>query len=237
MVTIEKTADNLLKSVNRAVRDFDLIADGDRIAVGVSGGKDSRTLLDLLVRGVDIPGTYDVVAIHIDGANVGLPHLTPMLEPWLRDLGVAYDIAPLAVPEGEELPMTCFRCSWNRRKALFFAAERRGCNKVAYGHHADDAAVTSLLSLLYKGQLESMAPRLSFFEGHFIVIRPLIYLAAADIARYARLRAWSFPAAQECPRTDTARRVHIERFLETFSAKEQAQFRANLWRATSTYSR
>ena len=232
MTNIDPLAHTLLKSVNRAARDFDLIADGDRIAVGISGGKDSRVLLDLLLRGVNIPGTYKISAIHIDGAGVGLPPLVPVLEPWFQKLGITYAIAPLEVPDGEKLPMDCFRCSWNRRKALFLAAERLGCNKVAYGHHADDAAVTTLMSLLYKGRLESMAPRLSFFEGHFIVIRPLIYLAAADIARYARLRGWTFPTEQQCPRSDTTRRGHIERFLSTFSAKEQAQFRANLWRTT-----
>lgn len=141
MADVEKLARNLLKSVNQAVREFRLIEDGDRIAVGVSGGKDSRTLLDLLIHGVDIPGEYEVVAVHIDGTAVGLPALVPLLEPWFRKLGVEYEIAPLDVPEDEPLPMGCFRCSWNRRKALFFAADRMGCNKVAFGHHADDAAV------------------------------------------------------------------------------------------------
>ena len=144
--------------------------------MGVSGGKDSRTLLDLLLHGVDIPGTYEVVAVHIDGSGVGLPAFAPTLEPWFRELGVEYEIAPLDVPDDEPLPMDCFRCSWNRRKALFFAADRMGCNKVAFGHHADDAAVTTLMSLMYKGKLETMEPSLDFFDGRFTVIRPLIYL-------------------------------------------------------------
>jgi len=227
----EKLARNLLKSVNRAVRDFNLIEDGDRIAVGVSGGKDSRALLDFLARGVDIPGSYSTIAIHVDGSGVGLPALVPVLEAWFRDLGAAYHIAPLEIPQGEDLPMDCFRCSWNRRKALFFAAERMECNKVAFGHHADDAAVTTLLSLMYKGKLETLEPRLSFFGGRFIVIRPLIYLTAAEVARYARAQGWAFPPELECPRRDGTRRVHVERFLATFSNKEQDQMRANLWQA------
>ena len=222
----------LLKSVNRAVREFGLIEDGDRIAVGVSGGKDSRTLLELLIHGVDIPGTYEVVAVHIDGAAVGLPALVATLEPWFRELGVEYEIAPLDVPENEPLPMDCFRCSWNRRKALFFAADRMGCNKVAFGHHADDAAVTTLMSLMYKGKLETMEPSLDFFGGRFTVIRPLIYLPESDIVRYVKTREWTFASEQTCPRGDDARRVHFERFLATFSDKEREQFRANLWRLT-----
>jgi len=230
MADAAKLARNLLKAVNRAVREFKLIEDGDRIAVGVSGGKDSRVLLDLLVRGVDIPGTYEVVAVHIDGAGVGLPALDPSLVPWFREVGVEYEIAPLEVPEDELLPMDCFRCSWNRRKALFFAADRMGCNKVAFGHHADDAAVTTLMSLMYKGKLETMEPSLDFFSGRFTVIRPLIYVTEGVIARYARARGWVFSPEQACPREADARRVHFEQFLATFSAKERAQFRANLWR-------
>lgn len=231
MANSERLAKNLLKSVNRAVRDFDLIADGDRIAVGVSGGKDSRTLLDLLLHGVDIPGTYAVVAVHIDGTGVGLPSHAATLEPWFRELGVEYEIAPLEVPEGEPLPLDCFRCAWNRRKALFFAAGRMGCNKVAFGHHADDAAVTTLMNLMVKGKLETLEPSRDYFDGRFTMIRPLIYLSAAEIARYARACEWAFPPEQICPRGDNARRVHFERFLATFSDREQVQIRANLWRA------
>lgn len=221
----------LLKPVNRAVRDFDLIEDGDRVAVGVSGGKDSRTLLDLLVQGVDIPGTYAVVAVHIEGSAVGLPDRTSALVPWFRRLGVEHEVTPLEVPEDEPLPMDCFRCAWNRRKALFFAADRHGCNKVAFGHHADDAAVTTLLSLMYKGKLETMAPCLNFFDGRFRVIRPLIYVPEREITRYARAQGWTTPPEAACPQGETSRRVRIARFLATFSRREREQIRANLWRA------
>ena len=231
MADPEKLVRNLLKSVSRAVRDFALIADGDRIAVAVSGGKDSRTLLELLLHGVDVPAAYTVVAVHIDGAAVGLPPLAAEMEAWFRTLGVEYEIAPLEVGADEPLPMGCFRCAWNRRKALFFAADRLGCNKVALGHHADDAAVTTLMSLMTKGKLETLEPGRVFFNGRFTVIRPLIYLSAAEIARYARARGWTFAAEQACPRSEVAWRVHFERFLATFSDREQAQIRANLWRA------
>ena len=223
-------ARNLLKSVNRAVREFNLIVDGDRIAVGVSGGKDSRVLLDALLRGVDIPGMYSVVAVHIDGTEVGLPNFVPTLEPWFHELGVEYDIAPLVVAEDESLPMDCFRCARNRRKALFFAAERLGCNKVALGHHADDAAVTALMSLMIKGQLETLEPRRSYFDRRFTLIRPLIYTTEKEIARYARAQGWTFPPELACPREQTNRRRHFERLLATFKDKEREQIRTNLWR-------
>ncbi|MEJ5309197.1 MAG: tRNA 2-thiocytidine biosynthesis TtcA family protein [Anaerolineae bacterium] len=219
----------MLKSINRAVREFNLIVDGDRIAVGVSGGKDSRVLLDMLLRGVDIPGTYSVVAVHVDGTEVGLPNLVPTLEPWFRELGVEYDIAPLTVPDDESLPMDCFRCTFNRRKALFFAAERLGCNKVALGHHADDAAVTTLMNIGYTGQLNTLEPRRDFFAGRVTVIRPLIYTTEKEIARYAHAQGWVFPPELACPRAADTRRAKFERFLATFKDKERAQIRANLW--------
>lgn len=226
----DKIAPYLLKSVNRAVRAFELIQDGDRIVVGLSGGKDSRTLLDLLRRGVDIVGDYEVVAVHVTGNAVGLPDLRPVLVPWLQALGVEYEIVPLEVPEEEPLPMDCFRCAWNRRKALFFAADRLGCNKVAFGHHADDAAVTTLMSLMYKGQLETMEPRLNFFGGRFVVIRPLIYVAELEIKRYVRAQGWVFSPELECVRSEETRRVKLERFLGTLGKQEYEQVRANLWR-------
>ena len=219
-----------MKSVNRAVREFGLIADGDRIAVGVSGGKDSRVLLDVLLRGVDVPEAYSVVAVHVDGTGVGLPDLVPTLEPWFRELGAEYDIAPLAVADDEPLPMDCFRCAFNRRKALFFAAERLGCNKVAFGHHADDVAVTALMNVLYKGRLETLEPRRSYFGMRFTLIRPLIYTTEKEIARYARAQGWTFPPELACPYEQTNRRRHFERFMATFKDKERAQIRANLRR-------
>lgn len=231
MATPDTIARFLLRSVNRAVREFDLIADGDRIAVGVSGGKDSRTLLDLLWRGVDIPGTYEVVAIHVDAANAGLPDLKPLLEPWFQELRLEYLITPLDIPEGEDLPMDCFRCAWNRRKTLFTAADALGCNKVGLGHHADDAAVTTLMSLMYKGQLETMAPRLSFFGGRLTVIRPLILLGKRGIERYVRACAWPLPPEPTCPQGESTRRNKIEAFLATFPRRERKQIRTNLWRA------
>lgn len=230
MATADSIAGFLLRGVNRAVREHGLITDGDRIAVGVSGGKDSRTLLDLLVRGVDIPGSYEVVAIHIDGTGVSLPDQKGELVPWFEALGVEYRVKPLVVPEDEPLPMDCFRCAWNRRKSLFFAADERGCNKVAFGHHADDAAVTTLMSLMYKGQLETLAPALNFFDGRFVVIRPLITLAESDIARYARASGWPSPPEPSCPAGEDSRRAKIERFLASFPKREYKQIRTNLWR-------
>ncbi|MCU0522177.1 MAG: hypothetical protein MUF84_15975 [Anaerolineae bacterium] len=231
MTTSDAIAGYLLRGVNRAVREFGLIADGDRVAVGVSGGKDSRTLLELLVRGIDIPGHYEVVAIHVDGSDVGLPAQSAELEQWFRALDVAYAVAPLDVAKDEKLPMDCFRCSRNRRRALFRAADRLGCTKVALGHHADDAAVTTLMSMMYKGQVETLEPRRRYFEGRLHLIRPLILLTETEIRRFARACQWILPAEASCPQGLASRRARIEAFLRAMPQREHEQIRANLWRA------
>jgi tRNA 2-thiocytidine biosynthesis protein TtcA len=232
MATPESIAHYLLRSVRRAVREFALIAPGDRIAVGVSGGKDSRALLELLAHGEAISGdgSYELVAIHVETASAGLPDQRPALEAWFQALNVPHEITSLELPPSESLPLDCFRCTQLRRKALFRAAARLGCNKVAYGHHADDAAVTTLLSILYKGQVERLAPRREYFAGQLTLIRPLIYVTEAEIRRYARAREWEFPPELECPRKNDARRDKVERFLVTFNRREREQIRANLAR-------
>ncbi len=226
----------LIKGIAKACREFGLIEPGDRIAVGISGGKDSFTLLELLAYANQHPrlalpgGPYTLIAIHVDGSEAGLPDLRPALRPWLEALGVPYVFVPLELRDDEPRPPDCFRCAFNRRKALFLAAERLGCRKVAFGHHADDAATTTLMNLLQQGRLESLLPRRTFFQGHFTVIRPLIYLTETDTRRYARVRGWEQAPESSCPRAHITRRQQVEAFLSGFPPREREQIRTNLWR-------
>lgn len=220
----------LLKSFARACKEFGLLEEGDRVAVALSGGKDSTSLLDLTLRYRERAGfSYEVVAVHVVGTAAGFPDLTEVLRPWLEALGVEYRFVPLELPPGEPLPLTCFRCAWNRRKALFLAADALGCNKLALGHHADDAAVTALLNLLFTGRLETLEPRVPFFGGRITVIRPLIYIPAKELARYARLSG--FPVAPPCPYQPDDNRRRVAEFLRSFDGRQQEMIRANLWRA------
>lgn len=221
---------SLLREVARACKEFDLLAEGDRVAVALSGGKDSTSLLDLMLRYRERAGfPYEVVAVHVVGTAAGFPDLTGMLAPWLEARGVDYRFVPLELPPEEPLPLNCFRCSWNRRKALFLAADALGCNKLAFGHHADDAAVTALMNLLFTGCLEPLEPKVEFFGGRITVIRPLVYIPAKDLAAYAR--AMNFPVAPPCPYGRDANRQKVEEFLRSFGPRQQAHIRANLWRA------
>jgi tRNA 2-thiocytidine biosynthesis protein TtcA len=226
----DRIASFLLKPIARACKEFDLLAEGDRVAVAISGGKDSRALLDLLLRyRTRVPFSYELIALHIVGTSAGFPDLRPDLEPWFRELGIEYHFAPLELPPEEPLPLDCHRCSWNRRKALFTAAVELGCNKLAFGHHADDAAATTLLNLMYGGRLETMLPRRDFFDEQVTVIRPLIYVPEKELARHAK--AAGFPDLPPlCPQGLTSERAQMKALLQHFG-RDQKQIRHNLWRA------
>ena len=219
----------LLKPVARACKEFDLLTEGDRVAVAVSGGKDSRALLQLLLRYRRKAGChYDLLALHVVGTAAGFPDLRPELGPWFQAQGVEHHFTLLELGPDESLPLNCFRCSWNRRKALFTAAVELGCNKLAFGHNADDAASTTLLNLLFTGKLETMAPRVEFFTGSVTVIRPLIYVPEKELAYYGR--AAGFPDYPLCPQGLTSKRAQMKALLRQFG-RDQKQIRANLWRA------
>lgn len=197
--------------------------------MAVSGGKDSRALLNLLLRyRKHVPFSYELIALHIVETPADFPDQRAELESWFRELGTEYHFVPLELPPDEPLPLDCFRCSWNRRKALFTAAVAQDCGKLAFGHHADDAAVTTLMNLMFNGRLETVAPRIEFFDGAVTVIRPLIYLAEKELVYYGK--AAGFPRRPACPQGLASRRVQIETFLRQLG-REQDQIRANLWRA------
>jgi len=226
----ERIASFLLKPVAHACKEFDLLTGGDRIAVAVSGGKDSRALLDLLLcYRRKVPYRYELVALHVVGTPAGSPNLRLELESWFQRRDVEYHFIPLELSSEEPLPLDCFRCSWNRRKALFTAAVGQGCGKLAFGHHADDAAATILLSLMFTGRLETMAPRVEFFDGAVTLIRPLIYLPEKELVRYGRAAGFPDPP-RVCSQDLASRRAQVKALLRHFG-RDQAQIRTNLWRA------
>jgi tRNA 2-thiocytidine biosynthesis protein TtcA len=231
----EKLTYYLLKNVNKAIHEFGMIADGDRVAVAVSGGKDSCSLLHLLrARQRTVPEQYHLVALHVEAQIDDYPRLRPALEPWFCELGIDYAFVPLDLPPGEPLPLDCFRCSWNRRKSLFLKAHGLGCKKIAFGHHADDAVYTTLLNLFYSGRLETMAPNVRFFDGQVNLIRPLIYLEERQLGRLAKLLA--LPLSQtSCPLSQTSKRAWIKEWLRQ-AGPDYRQIRTNLWRVSRRHN-
>lgn len=203
----ERHAFFLSKKVDKAVREHNMIADGDRVLVGVSGGKDSMALLRLLTYRQRFAAVcYELVAAHVRGdARGSVIEVPDSFAQWLASECPSHVVADIILPEGEPLPMDCERCGRNRRRTLFEIAEAHGCNKVALGHHIEDFSHTALMNLFLHGRLETMAYRRDYFGGKFSVIRPLAYIREHELARFAK--ACDFPVVEsDCPMAATSRR-------------------------------
>ena len=227
---ISRLAYWLLKDVDKAINQYHMIEDGDKVAVAISGGKDSLTLLKLLdFRREYISQKYALDAVHVLGDSQGpTANVQPELRKYLETSGIDFHVEPLDLPAGEPLPMDCHRCTWNRRKTLFQVAHQRGCNKIAMGHHADDLAETTLLNLVFNGRVETMAPNASYFNGVFHLIRPLCFLYQKDIDRFSR--ACGFPnLPNECPQVENSRREKVSSLIKEVETWGK-DFRVNLLR-------
>ena len=227
----------MLKGVNKAIRDHRMIAAGDSVAVAVSGGKDSLALVHLLDRRRrDVADEYSLTALHVTpaedapcAADVDLEALSVCLE--RHDVPLVF--APMAAAESEaarERVSPCFHCAWRRRRALFQTADELGCDKIAFGHHADDIAQTTLLNLFFHGRLETMRARQELFDGRLTVIRPLAYVNEKEIVRLARECGFP-PAPAPCVEAAGSRRALMAQVLRTVE-REHPKAKINLWRAT-----
>ncbi|MDD5238098.1 MAG: ATP-binding protein [Candidatus Omnitrophica bacterium] len=200
------------KRVGKAIIDYQMIADGDKIAVAVSGGKDSLTLLRVLNdRRKFVPIKYELLAVHID---MGYPCQHPkILAEYFKSQGINYHIEKIDILKGKtRKDISCFWCSWNRRKALFETADRFGCKKVALGHHHDDIIETILLNLFFQGEISAMSPKQELFKGKITIIRPLAYVEEDLIRRFAKLA--DFPHHKcACPNSLTSNRTRIENII------------------------
>src|SRR3989475_3701116 len=191
-----------LREVGRAIADFRLIEPGDRILVGVSGGKDSFTLLHLLQQlQRSAPIEFTLVACNLDQGHPGFP--AAQLERFLRSTGAevlmlredTYSVVKRLVPEGKT---ACSVCSRLRRGILYGAARKLGCTKIALGHHRDDLIESLLLSMLFSGKMRSMPPRLRSDDGRNTVVRPLCFCAEADVAAFAKSAAFPIIPCDLC---------------------------------------
>ena len=213
----------LERALGRAVTDFDMIADGDRIMCAVSGGKDSYTMHALLV---DLarraPVRFSIVAVNIDQGHPGYPgHLLRdyMAERGHEFLMVAEDTYSIVTDKIPESKTYCSLCSRLRRGILYRLAQELGCNKIALGHHRDDAVTTLMLNLIFAGQLKAMPPKLISDDGRNVVIRPLIYCAEDDIAAYAAEAAFPIIPCDLCGSQDNLQRKVVSRLLADLDAR------------------
>jgi tRNA 2-thiocytidine biosynthesis protein TtcA len=215
--TFKRLQARLRGLVGKAIEDFRMIAEGDRVMVCLSGGKDSYTLLDVLLSlQRSAPVRFELVAVNLDQKQPGFP--THVLPEYLTALGVAhhvieqdtYRVVKRVVPEGRTM---CGLCSRLRRGALYRYAREHGVTKVALGHHRDDIVETMFLNLFFGGRLKAMPPKLLSEDGRHIVIRPLAYVPEREIERYARARQFPIIPCRLCGSQEHLQRVAVKKML------------------------
>ncbi len=213
----EKLQTRLCRLVGQAIAEYQLIEDGDKVMVCLSGGKDSYGLLDiLLVLQRRAPIRFELVAVNLDQKQPAFP--AAVLPDYLTGRGIpfhiesrdTYSIVKRLIPEGQT---TCSLCSRLRRGHLYRIAGELKATKIALGHHRDDIVETLFLNLFYTGKLKAIPPKLRSKDGQHLVIRPLAFVKEADLARYAELRAFPIIPCDLCGSQDDLKRKKVKTFL------------------------
>jgi len=219
----KKLQAELRGQVGKAIADFGMIADGDRVMVCLSGGKDSYTLLDILLSlKRSAPVRFELVAVNLDQKQPGFP--ADVLPRYLTGLNVpfhvieqdTYSVVKRVIPSGKTF---CGLCSRLRRGALYRYAAENGIDKIALGHHRDDIVETLFLNLFFGGRLKSMPPKLLSEDRRHIVIRPLAYVPERAISRYAAARAFPIIPCTLCGSQQNLQRVQVRNMLRDWEER------------------
>jgi tRNA 2-thiocytidine biosynthesis protein TtcA len=217
---LNKLQKRLRREMGQAIADFNMIEEGDKVMVCLSGGKDSYAMLDILMNlQKSAPISFELVAVNLDQKQPGFPeHILPA---YLESLGVpfhiverdTYSIVKSVVPEGKT---TCGLCSRLRRGTLYGFAEEIGATKIALGHHRDDILETLFLNMFYGGKLKTMPPKLVSDDGKNMVIRPLAYAREKDLEVYAELKEFPIIPCNLCGSQDNLQRQIIKEMLQSW---------------------
>ncbi len=227
-----KYARNILKRIERIIIKHNLITEGDRVLVALSGGKDSLALLEALAESKkNLPVTFDLMAIHVLIRNMGYVTDINYLDKFCQKLSIPFVVKELdAEPEENSKKGICFICSWYRRKAIFDATREFNCNKLAFGHHMDDALETLFMNMMYHGSISSLPYALTMFEGRVQLIRPLLELTGRELERFASECGYK-RELKVCPYAQSVR-SDVRAVIESM-AKQHKIAPKNIFRAMS----
>lgn len=220
---LNKLQKRLRRHVGEAIADFNMIEEGDRIMVCLSGGKDSYGLLDILLNlRASAPINFEIIAVNLDQKQPGFP--ADVLPAYLEQLGIpykiveedTYSIVKDKIPEGKT---TCSLCSRLRRGILYRTATELGATKIALGHHRDDILETLFLNMFFGGKMKSMPPKLVSDDGKHVVIRPLAYCKEKDLVRYAEWKAFPIIPCNLCGSQENLQRQAIKQMLNDWDKR------------------
>ena len=233
---LNKLQKRLRRNVGRAIDDFKMIEDGDKVMVCLSGGKDSYGMLDILLNlQKSAPINFEIVAVNLDQKQPGFPE--DILPKYLQSIGVnfhiieedTYSIVKEKIPEGKT---TCSLCSRLRRGIIYSWAQENKVTKIALGHHREDIIETLFLNMFFGGKMKSMPPKLLSDDGKNTVIRPMAYCKEADLEKYAELKSFPIIPCNLCGSQENLQRKHIKQMLKTWEKQFPGRIE-NIFRSIS----